>query len=171
MARKWLMGGLPKHFPGLEEPCPIFLLIKATKIPRASNHFCLKIFPWVHASDGVFVFQCWKHLWMYLDFCGYKLCYFIPFGFPYWIKLPTLDILKFLVTTLSNQDKIVTFVQVDEDGELARSSEFMKTCHNMNIIVKDTGVDASLLNGKSEIPNKTLADITRALLLTSSNKK
>ena len=72
---------------------------------------------------------------------------------------------------MSNQDKIVTFVQVDEDGELARSSEFMKTCHNMNIIVKDTGVDASLLNGKSEIPNKTLADITRALLLTSSNKK
>ena len=47
----------------------------------------------------------------------------------------------------------------------------MRTCHNMNIIVQTTGGYASSLNGKSEIPNKTLANITRALLLNSSHKK
>ena len=42
----------------------------------------------------------------------------------------------------------------------------MKKCHNMNIIIQTTGRDESSLNGKSENPNKTLANITRALLLS-----
>ena len=88
-----------------------------------------------------------------------------PFGLPYRIKRPPLDILKFLVTTLINQDKKYSFIRVDEDGALARSSEFMRTCHNMNIIVHSTGGDASSINGKSESLNKTLANITRSLLL------
>ena len=41
----------------------------------------------------------------------------------------------------------------------------------MNIIVHTTGGDASSLNGKSESPNKILANITRSLLLNSSHKK
>ena len=41
----------------------------------------------------------------------------------------------------------------------------------MNIIFQTTGGDASSLNGKSESPNKTLANITRALLLNSRHKK
>ena len=84
---------------------------------------------------------------------------------------PTLDRLKFLVTTLSKQDKIVAFIRVDEDGALARYSEFMNTCHNMNIIVQTTGGDEYSLNGKGEIPITTLANITRALLLKSSHNK
>ena len=40
-----------------------------------------------------------------------------------------------------------------------------------NIIVKNTGGYASFLGGKSESHNKTLATITRALLLNSSHKK
>ena len=76
-----------------------------------------------------------------------------PFGFTSRSKRPPLDILKCLVTTLRNQDKKVAFTRVDEDGELSRSYEFMKTCHNTNIIVQNTGGYASYLNGKSEIPN------------------
>ena len=41
----------------------------------------------------------------------------------------------------------------------------------MNIIVQTTGGYDSSLNGKSEIPNKTLDNITRALFLNSSHKK
>ena len=41
----------------------------------------------------------------------------------------------------------------------------------MNIIVQNTGGDTSSLNGKSEIPNKILTDITRGLLIKSINKK
>ena len=104
--------------------------------------------------------------------CGFisffvAICYATsyPFGFPSRSKRPPLDILKFLVTALRNQDNKVAFIRVYEDGALARSSVFMNTCQNMNIIVQNTGVDAYSISGKSENPNKTLSNITRALLL------
>ena len=42
--------------------------------------------------------------------------------------------------------------------------------HNVNIIFQNIGVDASALNGKSEISNKTLDNIKRALILNSIHK-
>ena len=44
-------------------------------------------------------------------------------------------------------NKKVALVRVDGDGAVARSSEFMKTYHNMNIIVQTTGGYASSFNG------------------------
>ena len=41
----------------------------------------------------------------------------------------------------------------------------------MNIIVQTTGGDEYSLNGKSESPNKRLANITRAHLLNSIHKE
>ena len=78
-----------------------------------------------------------------------------PFGFPSRSKRPPLENLKFLVTALRNQDKKVALIRVDEDEALSISSEFMRTYHNMNIIVQNTFGDASSINGKSESPNKT----------------
>ena len=69
---------------------------------------------------------------IFVDIC-YATSY--PFGFTSIGKHPPLDILKFLVTTLRNQDKKVAFIGVDEYGSLSKSSDFMKTCHNMYIIV------------------------------------
>ena len=94
-----------------------------------------------------------------------------PFGFPSRSKHPSLDILTFLVTTLINQGKKVAFMILYEDGALARSSEFMKRCHNMNIIVCNTGEDAYYLHGKSESPNNTLSNITRPLYWTQATRK
>ena len=88
-----------------------------------------------------------------------------PFGFPSIRKRPPLEILKSLVTASINQDKKVVFIQVDEYGALARSSAFMRSFHNMNIIVQTTDGDAYPINGKSEITNNTLANITGYLLL------
>ena len=62
-----------------------------------------------------------------------------PFGFTSRIKRPHLDILKSVVTTLSNKDNKVSLIRVDTDGALAGSSEFMGTCHNMNIVIQNTG--------------------------------
>ena len=59
-----------------------------------------------------------------------------------------------------NQYKKVSFIRVGEYVALARSSEFMKTCHNMNITVHTTVGYASSFNGKNESPNKTLSNIT-----------
>ena len=94
-----------------------------------------------------------------------------PFGYPFRRKLPPLDVLNFLVNTSRNQDKKFTLIWVDEYKALARSSEFMKTCHNMNILVQTTGGYVSSIDGKREIPNNKLTNITRALLLDSSHKK
>ena len=94
-----------------------------------------------------------------------------PFGFPPRSNRPPLGVLIFIVTILRNQDKKVAFIRVDKYGALYRSSYFMRTCHNKNIIVHTTGGDASSCNGKIKSPNNTLANITRALLLNSRHKK
>ena len=72
-----------------------------------------------------------------------------PFEFSYRIKRPPLDILKFLVPTLRNHDDKVIFILVDEDGALAISSEFMKTCNNLKITVQTTDRYASSINGRT----------------------
>ena len=110
--------------------------------------------------------------------CGFALSFvyiyyatLYPFIFPSIIKRLPLEILNFIVTTLRNQDKKSSFIRVDEYISLARSSEFIKTCHNINIIVENTVGDSYSLNGKIEMPNKTIYNITSALLLNSSHKK
>ena len=47
----------------------------------------------------------------------------------------------------------------------------MKICNNIHIIVQTTGGDVFSLNGKSEIPNTTLDNIKKSLILKSSHKK
>ena len=94
-----------------------------------------------------------------------------PFGSPSIIKITPICILKFLFTTLGNQDDKFAFIRVDENGALTRSSEFINTCHTMNIMVQTVGWGASSLNGKIESPNLTLYNNTGSLLLKSSHKK
>ena len=94
-----------------------------------------------------------------------------PFGSLYRRKHSPIETLKFLVTTLINQYKKVAFIPVNEDGALGRSSEFIKICHKMNIVVQTAGGDAYTINGKIESTNKKLSNIKRALLLNSSHKK
>ena len=72
-----------------------------------------------------------------------------PFEFPNRSKRPPIQILEFVVTVLRNEDKKISFILVDEDGALERSSGFMNTSPNINIKVQATGGDASSLNGKS----------------------
>ena len=171
MARKGLMEGLPKNLPELEKPCHICLLTKATKISRGPTTDFSKFPPgfMLQMDFAFFNFESISGFTStFVDICSATS---YPFGFPYRSKRPPIDILKVLVTTLRNQDKKVAFIRVDEDGALSRSSEFMRTCHNMNIIVQTTGRDASYISGKSESPNKTLANITRALFLKSRHNK
>ena len=105
MAIKGLMEGLPENLPELEEPCPICLLTKSTNICRVPTDDVSKI------SPG-FMLQ--------MDFAFFNLesiCVFTPilvdirsatshpFGYTSRRKLPPLDIIKFIFTTLRNQDK------------------------------------------------------------------
>ena len=83
------------------------------------------------------------------DFVDMCYIYSHPFGSPFRRNHPPLYILNVFVTTLTNQDKNFAFLQVDKDGAISRFSGCIKTCQNMNIIVKTTSEDASSLNGKS----------------------
>ena len=171
MARTGLMKCLLKFLPDLEEPCPIFLFTKATKITiglvidvsiffsgyMLQMYFSLFNVESIHRFTSTFVDIFSAPSW--------------TFGFPSRIKFIPLDILKLLVATLRNQYNKVALVQVDEDVALEISSTFMSTCHNMNIMVQTTGEYEYSLNGKIEIPNKTLANTTRSLLLKSIQKK
>ena len=104
----------------------------------------------------------------FLDICS-STAY--PFGFISKIKRPSIDILKFLVAKKTNQDIKVAFILVGENGALEKSSESMETCRNMNVTLQNTGGDVSSLNGKNEIPNKTLANKKISLLLNLNHKK
>ena len=141
----------------MEEPCPIFILNTATIIPRVPTTDVSKFAPG-------FMLQMDFAFFNVESICGFTSTFVTicsatsyPFGFTSRSKRPPLDILKFMVTKLRNQDKKVALIRVYEDGALAISSEFMKTCHNMNIIVQNTGADAYSINCKSESPNNTLA--------------
>ena len=61
--------------------------------------------------------------------------------------------------------------EVVENGALEISYGFMRVYHNINIIFQTIGGDASSLNWKIKITNKTLYNITRSLLLSSSCKR
>ena len=61
-------------------------------------------------------------------------------------------------------------MHVDGNDKMERSSELMRNFHNMNIIVQTTCRYAYELNWKSEIPNETLDNIIRDLLLKSIHR-
>ena len=58
MEIKGLMEGLQENLPELEDPCPICILTKATKIPRGPTIYVSNFAPGVYASNGFCVFQC-----------------------------------------------------------------------------------------------------------------
>ena len=140
-------------------------MTKATETPKDSTTDVSKFAPgFMLQMDSTF-FNVESIRGFHSNFVAICSATSYPFGFPYRRKRPPLDILKFIVIKFRNQDRKVAFIRVDEDGALAISSEFMKTCHNTNIIFQTTGGDASSLNSKGESPNKTLANITIYLLL------
>ena len=122
MAIKGLMDGLPENLPELEEPYPICLLTKATKISRGPTTDVSKFAPgFMLQMDFEFfnVESIRGFTSTFVTICSANL---YPFGFPSRSKRPPLDILTFLVATLINQDKKVTFIRVDEYLASAPSS-------------------------------------------------
>ena len=102
MKRKGLLEGLPTNLPELEEPCPICLLTKATNIPRGPTTDVSNFVP-VSMLQMDFAFFNVESI---RGFTSYSVAICsatsYPFGFPLRGKLPPLDVLKFIVTALSN---------------------------------------------------------------------
>ena len=109
------MQGLPENLPELEQPCPICILTKSTKVPRGPTTDVSKFSPgFMLQMDFAFfnVESILRFTSTFEDVCSATS---YPFGFPYRSKRLPLDILKFIVATLRNQDKKVSFIIVDED--------------------------------------------------------
>ena len=142
MAIKGLKEVLPKHIPGSEYPCPIFLWTKANKIPRGPTIDVSKFPPWFMIQMDFEFFNVESIHRFTSTFVAICSATPHPFGLPSRRKYLPLDILKFIVPTLRNKDDKFAFIRFYEYGALKRSYEFMKTCNNMNIIVQTTGGDA-----------------------------
>ena len=161
----------PANLPDLEEPWPIFLFTKAHKIARVPTTDVSKFAPDFMLQMDFSFFNVESIRWFTLNFVAIYSATSRPFIFPSRIKILPLDTLKFIFTTLKNQDKKVVFIRVDEDKAISKFSEFMNTYNNMNIIGQTIGGGTYSINGKSKIPNKTLANIKIAIILNSSNDK
>ena len=117
------MEGVPENLPELEEPYLIYLLTKATKIPRGSTTDLSKIAPEFMLQIDFAFFNVESIRIFTSTFVDILSATSYSFGFPLRSNCTPLDILKFLVTALRSQDKNIAFVRVDEDIELAISSE------------------------------------------------
>ena len=92
-----------------------------------------------------------------------------PFGFPCRNKSAPVDIMRWLQAVLTKQDRPITFLRVDEDGALARSTEFLFTCYELGIVVQTTGGYSSWSNGVGERPNRTIFTRVHVMLLSSGH--
>ena len=139
MSRKMLIEALSENLPHLDEPWPVFILTKATKIPRGLTTDVSKFAPGFMLQMDFEFFNVEiirGFIYTFVSMCSATS---YPFGFQIRSKRLPLDILKIIVNKLINQYKKVVFIWVDEDVSTSRSSEFTKTCHNMNIIVQTKG--------------------------------
>ena len=112
IAIKVLMKGLPKNILDLEEPCPLFILTKATKISRGLI-IDVSNFPpgfMLHMDFAFFNVEIIRgFISTFVAICS-DTSYL--FGFPFIIKLPHFGFLKFLSNTLRNQYKKVALIRV-----------------------------------------------------------
>ncbi len=77
--------------------------------------------------------------------------------FPSRSKRPPVNMVCFLVANLQFQNYPVPAIKVDERGELACPTGFMRKCHDtLELNVQTTGSYNSTSSGKVESPHKTL---------------
>ena len=107
------MEDLPENLPDLEEPCTIFMFTKATRISRGPTTDVSKFAPGFMLQMDFSFFDVKSIRGLTSTFVAIFSANSYPFGFPSRSRLPPLGIIKFLVTTLRNQDKKVSLILVD----------------------------------------------------------
>ena len=89
-----------------------------------------------------------------------------PFNFPTKSRSPPIEITLYLIRTIRSMGYQVLFIQVDEDGAFARSSEFCQMIVEENIVLQTTGGGNSENNGMVERQNQFDANIVNPSLST-----
>ena len=146
--------------------CAICNLTKATKIPRGKlvDVTTLPPFQRLHIDFSFFGVTSLRGYTTALDIACGSTSY--PFGFPTKSKSPPLVLFNWFVKTIRSMGYQVTFIRVDEDKGLARSSEFCALVVELNCVLETTGGGNSTNNGKVERQNRSKADMVRSALAT-----
>jgi hypothetical protein len=147
--------------------CEICLTSKTTKIPRGKlvNVTNLPPFTRIHCDFSFYGITSLRGYTTAFDITCASTSYTL--GFPSKSKGPPITIFTWVIKTLRKMGYEVLFVRVDEDGALARSSEFCSTIVKLNCILETTGGGNSENNGKVERPNRVKADMVRSSLATA----
>ena len=82
-----------------------------------------------------------------------------PFAFPTKTKSPPIEIFTWFISTIRAMGYIAIYIRVDEDGSLARSTEFCNAVVDSNCVLQTTGGGNSEGNGKVERPHRTMANM------------
>ena len=89
-----------------------------------------------------------------------------PFNFPTKSKAPPIDILGYVLRSIRTMGFNPIYCHMDEDGALARSSEFCKAIIDEGCILRTTGGGNSTNNGMVESGNGFDIDLIRPTLGT-----
>ena len=167
MKKEKLMHGLPTQITDFhdEYKCPICLLTKSTKIRRNKT-----VTSRLNFRKGELLCMDYS-FWNKESIRGFTsllsiVCMTTRFAFtcPTRNRRPPLATITWLIQILRKQGFPVTYIQIDEGGELGRSSDFLKLLTHHNCIYLGTDRSGSLLNGLVEQPNRTNANSVRAKL-------
>ena len=167
LARRGLIDGLPSRIPKLNDDCPICLAAKATHHPRKppADYTLLGPGQQLHA-DWCFlgVSSVRGHTSIFCIKCAntHKV-----WCIPCTTKRPPLEIVRFIYNFLAHQNIFILQLRVDEDGSLAKSSDFCQLLFQLGITLQTTGGYSSDLNGNVEILNKSVKRMSGSLLANS----
>lgn len=154
MCRHQTLLGLPKRRLPLDLPvCPICVKAKFTHPPKG------KTLDTTHLTKGEYLhmdFAFWdlpslRHftgMLVIIDAKTRMLWLFCTSS-----KCPPLHIISYLLAILSGEQCTVKTVRVDEDGSLARNTDFTSLLLHHRITMDTTGGYSSFLNGKVECPH------------------
>ena len=165
MSKHKAISNLPKNLIRLQHACPISMRCKLTKIPRNPPVSIAMLKPGQMLQlDFAFI----NHTSI-RGFSSYLSCDCVhtkySFRFCTRSKRAPVDLIRWIINTLKNQDKLVQYVRFDEGGELARSHEVNKMLvEEFNIVMQTTGGYASHLIGCTERGHRTDGDSIRTSL-------
>ncbi len=170
MCRRSTLLGLPrKPFPPCTHQCPICLMSKFSHPPKGQTTSTNHLTPGqlLHLDFGFWDLTShrgFSSMLLIIDAKTRMLWLFCTSN-----KRAPIKILSYFFSIMKRENKIIKTIRVDEDGALARSFEFTELLLQHSITLETTGGYASFLNGKVERPNRTIADMVRALYFNAGH--
>ena len=159
------LSNLPSHLKELSHICPICAKCKLTRLPRNPPLPVSMLRPgqMLQMDFGFYNVKSVRGFSSFLSVDCVQTKY--SFAFCTRRKRSPIDIIRWILSTLSKLDKQVNFVRFDEGGELARCEELNgMLVDEFNVVMQTTGGYASHLNGVTECGHMSTSNSVRTSL-------